>query len=67
MLANKYNVIIVSIDNRGTGARGSEFKKMTYRQLGKYETEDQIAAAKFFGNLSFIDENRMGIWSRWLG
>ena len=62
MLANKYNVIIVSIDNRGTGARGSEFKKMTYRQLGKYETEDQIAAAKFFGNLSFIDENRMGIW-----
>jgi dipeptidyl-peptidase-4 len=62
MLANKYNVIIVSIDNRGTGARGSEFKKMTYRQLGKYETEDQIEAAKFFGNLSFIDENRMGIW-----
>jgi dipeptidyl-peptidase 4 len=62
MLANKYNVIVASVDNRGTGARGSEFKKMTYRQLGKYETEDQVAAAKFFGNLSFIDENRMGIW-----
>jgi dipeptidyl-peptidase-4 len=62
MLANKYNIVIASVDNRGTGARGSEFKKMTYRQLGKYETEDQVAAAKFFGNLSFIDENRIGIW-----
>jgi dipeptidyl-peptidase 4 len=62
MLANKHNVIIASVDNRGTGARGSEFKKMTYGQLGKYETEDQVAAAKFFGKLSFIDENRIGIW-----
>jgi len=62
MLANKYNIIIVSVDNRGTGARGADFKKMTYRQLGKYETEDQIAAAKSLGQLSFIDKNRMGIW-----
>lgn len=62
MLANKYNIIIASVDNRGTGARGADFKKMTYRQLGKYETEDQIAAAKSLGQLSFIDKNRMGIW-----
>ena len=62
MLANKYNVIIASVDNRGTGARGADFKKMTYGQLGKYETEDQIAAAKFFGESSFVDENRIGIW-----
>ncbi|MDC0561233.1 S9 family peptidase [Bacteroidia bacterium] len=62
MLANKHNIIIASVDNRGTGARGADFKKMTYRQLGKYETEDQIAAAKSLGKLSFIDKNRMGIW-----
>jgi dipeptidyl-peptidase-4 len=62
MLANKYNIIIASVDNRGTGARGADFKKMTYRQLGKHETEDQIAAAKSLGQLSFIDKNRMGIW-----
>ena len=62
MLANKYNIIIASVDNRGTGARGADFKKMTYRQLGKYETEDQIDAAKSLGQLSFIDKNRMGIW-----
>ena len=62
MLANKYGIIVVSVDNRGTGARGEEFKKMTYKQLGKYETEDQIAAAKALGEMSFIDKNRIGIW-----
>lgn len=62
MLANKYNIIIASVDNRGTGARGAKFKKMTYKQLGKYETEDQIAAAKSLSKLTYIDEARVGIW-----
>src|SRR5687768_11147037 len=38
--------VIACVDNRGTGGRGEEFKKMTYLQLGKYETMDQIEAAK---------------------
>jgi dipeptidyl-peptidase 4 len=54
--------LIVCVDNRGTGARGEEFKKMTYLQLGKYETEDQIAAAEYLGTLPFVDKNRIGIW-----
>jgi len=54
--------VVVSVDNRGTGARGQEFKKSTYLQLGKYETEDQIFAAKELAKRSFIDENRIGIW-----
>ena len=64
MLAQK-GIIVVSIDNRGTGARGEEFKKMTYMQLGKYETIDQIEAAKYLGSLDYIDANRIGIfgWS----
>ncbi len=62
MLANKHNIIIVSVDNRGTGARGEEFKKMTYKQLGKYETEDQIGAAKELSKLKYIDAERVGIW-----
>jgi len=61
-LANEMGYIVACVDNRGTGARGSEFKKMTYQQLGKYETEDQIAAAKYFGKLNYIDANRIGIW-----
>ncbi len=57
--------MVVSVDNRGTGSRGEEFKKMTYLQLGKYETEDQIDAAKYLANLPFVDGDRIGIfgWS----
>lgn len=58
-------VIVVSVDNRGTGARGEEFKKMTYLQLGKYETIDLIESAKFMAEQPYVDENRIGIfgWS----
>lgn len=64
MLAQK-GYLVVSVDNRGTGARGAEFKKMTYLQLGKYETMDQIEAAKYLGGLSYVDKERIGIfgWS----
>ncbi len=60
-LASK-GYIIVSVDNRGTGARGAEFKKCTYKQLGKYETIDQIASAKYLQSLPYVDANRIGIW-----
>lgn len=64
MLAQK-GYIVACVDNRGTGGRGEEFKKMTYLQLGKYETEDQIDAAKYLGNLRYADPTRVGIfgWS----
>ena len=44
--------IVASVDGRGTGVRGAEFKKCTYADLGKLEIEDQISAAKWFGNQS---------------
>ena len=64
MLAQK-GYVIACVDNRGTGGKGAEFKKMTYKELGKYETIDQIDAAKYFGSLNYIDEKRIGIqgWS----
>ena len=57
--------IVACVDNRGTGGKGAEFKKMTYKELGKYETIDQINAAKYFGDLPYIDASRIGIqgWS----
>ncbi len=61
MLARK-GYISVSVDNRGTGFRGEKFKKCTYGQLGKLETEDQIAAAKHLAALSYVDASRIGIW-----
>jgi dipeptidyl-peptidase-4 len=54
--------IIVSVDNRGTGARTAEFKKMTYKELGKYETKDQIAAAEYLKQKNYVAPERIGIW-----
>ncbi|MDA3894033.1 MAG: S9 family peptidase [Salinivirgaceae bacterium] len=54
--------IVACVDGRGTGARGEEFRKMTYLQLGKYETIDQIESAKYLGGLDYIDAQRIGIW-----
>jgi dipeptidyl-peptidase 4 len=61
MLAQK-GYVIACVDGRGTGCRGEEFKKCTYKQLGKLESDDQIAVAKYFGTLPYIDKDRIGIW-----
>lgn len=61
MLAQQ-GYIIICVDNRGTGGKGEEFEKCVYQQLGKFETEDQIAAAKYFATLPYVDANRIGIW-----
>jgi dipeptidyl-peptidase-4 len=57
--------LVVCVDNRGTDGRGEEFKKCTYMQLGKFETEDQISAARYLAGLPYIDGSRIGIfgWS----
>lgn len=57
--------VVVSVDNRGTGARGRDFKKVTYQQLGKYEIEDQIDAAKYLATLPYVDGKNIAMfgWS----
>lgn len=54
--------VIACVDGRGTGYKGREFKKLTYRKLGKFEVEDQIAAAVRLSELPYIDSERTGIW-----
>ncbi|OQD42501.1 S9 family peptidase [Croceivirga radicis] len=54
--------IIACVDGRGTGFKGRDFKKVTQLELGKYEVEDQIAAAKELSKLPYIDAERTGIW-----
>lgn len=61
LLAQK-GFIVVSIDNTGTGYRGEEFKKKTYLQLGKFEIEDQIDAAKYLGAMPYVDKDNIGHW-----
>ncbi len=55
-------ILVASVDNRGTGARGREFKKQVYMRLGQLETADQLAAVRQLGDLPYVDASRIGIW-----
>ncbi|NBC86471.1 MAG: alpha/beta fold hydrolase, partial [Bacteroidetes bacterium] len=61
-LAETYNVVVVSVDNRGTGGRGKAFQDIPYRDLGTPEAADQIAAAQSLADSSWVDADRIGIW-----
>jgi len=61
MLAQN-GVLVVTIDPRGTAGKGEAFRKVTYLNLGKYETLDMIESAKYLGKLPYIDPARIGIW-----
>lgn len=65
MMLAQQGYIVTCVDGRGTGFKGADFKKVTQKELGKYELEDQIDAAKVIGNYPFVDKARIGIfgWS----
>lgn len=54
--------ILVCVDGRGTGGRGSDFEKITYLKLGDLESKDQVEAALYLGTLPYIDKENIGIW-----
>ena len=54
--------ICVCVDNRGTGGRGAEFEKCTYLRLGELEARDQVEAALWLGQQSYVDKDRIAIW-----
>jgi dipeptidyl-peptidase-4 len=65
MMLSQQGYIVACIDGRGTGFKGADFRKVTQKELGKYEVEDQIDAAKVIGSYSYVDASRIGIfgWS----
>ena len=54
--------ISVCVDGRGTGGRGREFEQCTYLRLGQLESHDQVEAAIWLGQQSYVDKDRIGIW-----
>lgn len=54
--------IVVCVDGRGTGARGADFEKTVYKNLGDLESKDQVEAALWLGEQSYVDKSRIGIW-----
>jgi dipeptidyl-peptidase-4 len=65
MMLSQQGYIVACVDGRGTGFKGADFKKCTQKELGKFEVEDQIDAAKVIGNYAYVDKTRIGIfgWS----
>ena len=61
MLAEK-GYVVFCFDGRGTGGRGAQFKKQTYGDLGRMECEDAIEAARWLGQQSWVEKERIGIW-----
>jgi len=54
--------LVVCVDPRGTAARGEDFRKITYLQLGKYESDDMVEAAKYLGTQPFVDKSNIAIY-----
>lgn len=54
--------IIICVDGRGTGGRGKAFEAAVYQNLGRLETQDQVAAARYAASLPYVDGSKIGIW-----
>ena len=61
-LAKEHDVVVVSVDNRGTGGRGKAFQDVPYKRLGQPESADQINAAQALADSAWVDTDRLGIW-----
>ncbi|XP_075009993.1 dipeptidyl peptidase 4-like [Calonectris borealis] len=61
-LASTEQIIVASFDGRGSGYQGDKILHAINRRLGTYEVEDQIAAARKFSEMGFVDKDRIAIW-----
>ncbi|AMD22173.1 HGL167Wp [Eremothecium sinecaudum] len=62
VVAARLNAIIVVVDGRGTGFKGDDFSTVIYERLGDYEARDQIAAAKLYAGMPYVDKSKISIW-----
>ncbi|MEE8342016.1 MAG: DPP IV N-terminal domain-containing protein, partial [Candidatus Neomarinimicrobiota bacterium] len=63
---NQKGFITFSIDPRGTGGRGTDFKYLSYKDIVKWVVNDQVEGAKYLKSLPYVDSERIGIWG-WSG
>jgi dipeptidyl-peptidase-4 len=57
--------VMLTVDNRGSAARGRAFENVIHRQLGKLEIADQMKGVKMLKSLGYVDSTRIGVhgWS----
>ncbi|KIR38467.1 dipeptidyl aminopeptidase [Cryptococcus deuterogattii 99/473] len=61
-LAASQRYIIVMLDGRGTGFKGRNLRNPVRDDLGHWEVQDQIAAAREMAKRAYVDRSRIGIW-----
>lgn len=61
-LAASQRYIIVMLDGRGTGFKGRNLRNPVRDDLGRWEVQDQIAAAREMAKRAYVDRSRIGIW-----
>ena len=54
--------VVVCVDGRGTGCRGAEFEKCTYKHIGDLESKDQVETALWLGRQPYVHKDRIAIW-----
>jgi dipeptidyl-peptidase-4 len=61
----QHGFVVFTLDNRGTGFRGTAFETALAQRLGKVEITDQLRGVEFLKTLPFVDPQRIGImgWS----
>lgn len=50
--------VVACVDGRGTGNRSRQWANIVYKNLGHYETLDQLAGARWFMSQPWIDAER---------
>ncbi|KKA30056.1 hypothetical protein TD95_003580 [Thielaviopsis punctulata] len=61
-VASYLGYLCVTVDGRGTGFIGRKARVIVRGQLGVWEAHDQIAAAKHWAALPYVDASRLAIW-----
>ncbi|KAJ3283503.1 hypothetical protein HK104_010348 [Borealophlyctis nickersoniae] len=54
--------VVLIVDGRGTGFKGRKYRATVSKKLGGVEVEDQVTAAKWLKELTFVDEKRIAVW-----
>ncbi len=54
--------VVFTVDNRGTGRRGTDFDDPIYRAMGSVEVDDQVAGVRWLAQQPGIDASRIGIY-----
>ncbi|KAF8555864.1 dipeptidyl aminopeptidase [Imleria badia] len=54
--------IVVVVDGRGTGFKGRRLRNPVRYNMGFWETQDQINAARIWAGKDYVDPKRIGIW-----